>query len=340
MTAKKKPKNENKAPLEPQIESGEVVASEEDELSTLPEVASTVLPEVIEEDGPAEDTKSPVTYDSFQAYLNEIGRYPSLSREEEYELAVKLKENQDIDSARTLVHSNLWLVVKIAREYERAARSILDLVQEGNIGLMEAVKNFDPYRGVRLPSYASWWIRAYIIRYVIANWRLVKIGTTQAQRKLFFNLQKEREKLEREGFFATPKLLAERLDVREADVNEMEQRLSHADLSVDAPLQTGDDSSDMLSVLPAEGQNAEDMVIQHEMRELLADKLDEFGTSLKSNERLIFKDRILAEEKRTLQEIADELDISAERVRQLETRIKGKLKEFLREDFGESIDSQ
>ena len=145
-------------------------------------------------------------------------------------------EKQDVQAAYSLVSSNLWLVVKVAREYEQAARSLLDLIQEGNIGLMEAIKNFDPYRGVRFPSYAVYWIRAYMIRFIISNLRMVKIGTTQAQRKLFFNLKKEKEKLEREGFYAAPKLLAERLQVKESEIVEMEQRLGGNDVSFDAPL--------------------------------------------------------------------------------------------------------
>src|SRR5512143_843295 len=167
-----------------------------------------------------------VRYDPLQRYLAEIRKYTLLSREEEHRLAVRYKEHQDIEAAYRLVTANLRLVVMIARNYQRAFRTLLDLVQEGNVGLMEAVKNFDPYRGVRFPSYAVWWIRAYIIRYVINNWRMVKIGTTQAQRKLFFNLQKEKDRLEAEGFRAGPKLLAQHLDVKEAEVVEMEQRLS------------------------------------------------------------------------------------------------------------------
>src|SRR5690606_2877165 len=171
-----------------------------------------------------------VRYDAFTAYLREIQQYPRLSKEEEHELAVRYRKFQDLEAAYKLVTSNLWLVVKIARQYQAAARNLLDVIQEGNMGLMESVKNFDPYRGVRFPSYAAWWIKAYIIRFVIANLRMVKVGTTQAQRKLFFNLQREKEKLEREGIYPGPKLLAEKLNVKEREVVEMEQRLSSPDL--------------------------------------------------------------------------------------------------------------
>src|SRR5262249_38815019 len=161
----------------------------------------------------------------------------------------------------------LRLVVMVARDYQRAFKNLLDLVQEGNIGLMEAIKNFDPYRGIRFPSYAVWWIRAYIIRYMMNNWRMVKIGTTQAQRKLFFNLQKEKDRLEAEGIRPGPKLIAQRLDVKESEVVEMEQRLSGRDLSVDAPFQEGEENT-MLDVLASRDATAEEQVADAESKEL------------------------------------------------------------------------
>ncbi len=267
-------------------------------------------------------------YDPLQRYLAEIRRYPLLSREEEHAIAVRYREHQDLEAAYRLVTANLRLVVMIAREYQRAFRNLLDLVQEGNIGLMEAVKNFDPYRGVRFPSYAVWWVRAYIIRYIMNNWRMVKIGTTQAQRKLFFNLQKEKDRLEAEGFAAGPKLLAQRLDVKEAEVIEMEQRLSGRDLSVDAPLDAGDEST-MLDFLQSKGATAEEAVADAESRELISRKVKEFGASLTGKERVIFDTRLMAEDPLTLQELGDRYDISRERVRQIEERIKKKLKAYL-----------
>jgi RNA polymerase sigma-32 factor len=269
-----------------------------------------------------------VRYDPLQRYLSEIRRYPLLSREEERRLALRYKENQDIEAAYRLVTANLRLVVLIAREYQRAFRNLLDLVQEGNIGLMEAVKNFDPYRGIRFPSYAVWWIRAYIIRYVMNNWRMVKIGTTQAQRKLFFNLQKEKERLEAEGFVAGPKLLAQRLDVKESEVVEMEQRLAARDLSVDAPVEAGA-ATTMLDFLPSQEATAEEAVANAESRELISRKVEEFGQTLSGKDRVIFDSRLMAEEPLTLQELGDRYGISRERVRQIEERIKKKLKAYL-----------
>lgn len=284
---------------------------------------------------PVEDTGL-VRYDALSSYLREISRYPTLSREEERALAIRYLEEKDLEAAYKLVSSNLWLVVKLARDYERAARNLLDLIQEGNIGLLEAVKNFDPYRNVRFPSYAVWWIKAYIIRYVIANWRLVKLGTTQAQRKLFFNLKKEKERLEREGFFPGPKLLAEKLNVKESEVVEMEQRLSGADVSVDAPIQE-EGESNLLSVLPSGDLSAEELLAQKELRALILKAIGEFGSTLNDKESIIFRERMLGEEKATLQDIAEKLSLSRERIRQLENRIREKLKSYLLERFGPAI---
>lgn len=272
-------------------------------------------------------------YDPLQAYLRDIAQYPILSREQERELAVRFKEQGDIDAAYKLVLSNLKLVVMIAREYQRAARSVLDLIQEGNIGLMEAVKSFDPYRNVRFPSYAVWWIKAYMVRFLIANWRLVKIGTTQAQRKLFFNLQKEKDKLEREGFYPAPKLLAQRLDVKESEIVEMEQRLGSPDVSVDAPLNEDDGDASLLTVMPDQRDSIEQSLAKKQMQELLQSALTDFRATLEPREIAIFERRMLAENKATLEEIASEFKLSRERIRQLEVRIETKLKQFLRQRF-------
>lgn len=278
-----------------------------------------------------------VPYDPLQRYLAEIRRYPLLTREEEHELAVRFQQDHDVAAAYRLVTGNLRLVVMIAREYQRSFRALLDLIQEGNIGLMEAVKNFDPYRGVRFPSYAVWWIRAYIIRYVMNNWRLVKLGTTQAQRKLFFNLQKEKDKLEAEGFTPGPKLLAQRLDVKEKEIVEMEQRLGGSDLSVDMPLHEGEEST-LLDVLRSGVATAEDQVADAEYRQLVGEKIRDFGATLRDKDRVIFDERLLAEEPLTLQEIGDKYGISRERVRQIESRLKRRLKDYLAAEFADLRD--
>ncbi len=294
-----------------------------------PEPSEELAAEVALEPEEAEpDAGALVRYDPLQRYFAELRRYPLLSREEEHRLAVRYKEQHDLEAAYRLVTANLRLVVLIAREYQRAFRNLLDLIQEGNIGLMEAVKNFDPYRGIRFPSYAVWWIRAYIIRYIMNNWRMVKIGTTQAQRKLFFNLQKEKDRLEAEGFVAGPALLAQRLDVKESEVVEMEQRLAARDLSVDAPVEAGDETT-MLDFLPSKDATVEETVADAESRELISRKVKEFGDTLSGKDRVIFENRLLAEEPLTLQEIGDRYHISRERVRQIEERVKKKLKAYL-----------
>lgn len=298
--------------------------------SALPEIDSAELAA----DDSMEDSanKALVSFDPLQRYLAEIRRFAILSREEEHRLAVEYKEYGNIEAAYKLVTANLRLVVMIAREYQRAFKNILDLVQEGNMGLMEAVKNFDPYRGVRFPSYAVWWIRAYMIRYIMNDWRMVKIGTTQAQRKLFFNLQKEKERLEAEGLSPGPKLLAQRLNVKEDEVIEMEQRLGSRDLSVDMPM-GGDNEATLLHFLPDDKQGPEERVAETQYQRLLREKMELFAKGLKDKELVIYRERLLNEEPVTLREIGEKYGISRERVRQIEERVKKKLKSFLTKEF-------
>ncbi len=273
-----------------------------------------------------------VPFDALQRYLSEIRRYPVLTREEEHDLAVQYKQVGDVEAAYKLVRSNLRLVVMIAREYERAFRNLLDLIQEGNIGLMESLKNFDPYRGVRFPSYAVWWIRAYIIRYLMNNWRMVKLGTTQAQRRLFFNLQKEKEKLEAEGFVPGAKLIAQRLDVKESEVIEMDQRLSGRDLSTDAPMGEGETAT-LLNTLTDNSPTPEESLAEDEYRQAIKGRLKTFGEGLKDKELVVFRERLMAEQPLTLREIGERYGISRERVRQIEHRVKKKLKSYLSQEF-------
>ncbi len=268
-----------------------------------------------------------VPQDSLGRYLAEIRRYPLLTPEEEHRLAVEYREYGDLKAAYGLVTANLRLVVMIARRYESAFRNLFDLIQEGNIGLMEAVKKFDPYRGVRFPSYAVWWIRAYIIRYLMNNFRMVKVGTTQAQRRLFFNLQKEKQRLEAEGFEISPKLIARRLEVKPSEVIEMEQRMSARDVSVDAPVGPGEEGT-MLDFLPSE-QTTEDAVANAQYQHAMSQRMREFGKTLSGKDLTIFEERLLTEDPKTLQEIGEMYGISRERVRQIEERLKRRLRDFL-----------
>ena len=270
-----------------------------------------------------------VSYHPLQHYLSEIRHLPRLSREEEHALAIRYRRSGDTTAAYKLVLANLHLVALIAREYQRSVQNVMDLIQEGNIGLLEAVKKFDPFRGVRFSSYAMYWVRAYMLRYLINNVRLVKIGTTQAQRKLFFNLVKEKDRLEREGFIPEAKNLAERLDVKMSEVLEMEQRLALPDLSVDAPLSRDDDSTDMHGIIPDRSENAEDALARQEFAEKLRAAVDEFKSRADEKERAIIEQRLFTEEPVTLQIIADQFSLTRERVRQIESRLKSKLKTYL-----------
>jgi RNA polymerase sigma-32 factor len=296
------------------------------------------LPKLGEDEGAdvGSRDKALVPIDPLQRYLTEIRRFALLSREDEHELAVQYKEYGNVEAAYKLVTANLRLVVMIAREYQKAFKTLLDLIQEGNMGLMEAVKNFDPYRGVRFPSYAVWWIRAYMIRYIMNDWRMVKIGTTQAQRKLFFNLQKEKEKIEAEGLTPGPKLLAQRLNVKEDEVVEMEQRLASRDLSVDVPMGE-DEEATMLNFLQDDKQTPEEEFADTQYRDLLREKMEQFAKGLKDKELVIYRERLLNEDPLTLREIGEKYGISRERVRQIEERVKKKLKTYLK-DFKDVID--
>ncbi|MDG2307422.1 MAG: RNA polymerase factor sigma-32 [Candidatus Binatia bacterium] len=278
-----------------------------------------------------------VPADALQRYLAEIRRHPLLDPDEEHELAVRWVEHGDREAAAELVTANLRLVVMMARKYQKAFKNLLDLVQEGNIGLLEAVKKFDPYRGVRFPSYAVYWIRAYIIRYVMNNWRVVKLGTTQAQRKLFFNLQREKEKLEREGYTPDPALIAERLSVKPQEVIEMEQRLSGRDVSVDAPVGDDGDSS-MLDFLPDGSAQPEEEFGEGELRSMIQQRIREFGDTLEDKERVIFDQRMISDEPKTLQELGEVYGVSRERIRQIEERIKRRLRAYLVEQIPDIAD--
>ncbi len=286
--------------------------------------------EEVSESAPAGDeTGALVPFDPLSRYLAEIRRFPLLSREEEVEIAKRYHRDHDPEDAFRLVTANLRLVVKIALEFARASKNVLDLIQEGNVGLMEAVKNFDPYRGIRFPSYAVWWVRAYIYRYLINNWRLVKIGTTQAQRKLFFNLRKESERLEAQGFRPEPKLLAQRMGVKESEVREMQDRLSQSEVSLDQPVGQAEDAA-LVDVLPDDSRNPEEAAAADEWRNFAREKVDEFAATLRDKELEIFRSRLLTDEPATLQEIGERFGISRERVRQIETRLKNRLRDFIR----------
>ena len=277
--------------------------------------------------------------DSLHLYLREVGRFPMLKPDEEFELARRVQKTGDSDAAFRLVSSHLRLVVKIAMDFQRRwMQNVLDLIQEGNVGLMRAVNKFDPDKGIKFSYYAAFWIRAYILKFIMDNWRMVKIGTTQAQRKLFYNLNRERQKLIAEGFDPDAAILAERLGVGEDQIIEMQQRLDASDMSLDATV--GDDSGNAtrMDFLPALGPGIEESIAGQEIASLLQDKLRDILPSLSEKEAYILEHRLLTDDPVTLREIGERYNVTRERVRQLEARLLQKLKNHLSsdiEDFSE-----
>ena len=277
--------------------------------------------------------KALVKFDPLQRYLSEISKYRLLTRDEERDLGTRVKEQGDKEAAYALVTANLRLVVKIALEFQRVwMQNLLDLIQEGNIGLMQAVKKFDPYKNVKFSYYASFWIKAYILKFIMDNWRLVKIGTTQGQRKLFFKLKKEKQRLIEQGFDPKPKLLSERLGVSEREIVDMDQRLDGWDVSLDAPLKN-DSETERIEFLSTESESIEDQVSKKEIELLLHNKITEFRKKMSPREIEIFELRIFSDNPVTLQDIGDRYGISRERVRQIEKNIIRKMRDFFKHEI-------
>ena len=299
--------------LEPEDEAGEAAADDEPTTKPVVHAAGEVG-----------------TVTALTRYMAELRHHAPISREEEHELAVRWVEEGDVEAGRTLVLSNLRLVVKIAMDYRRAWANTLDLIQEGNVGLLEAVQRYDPYLGVKLSSYAVYWIRAYILKYILDNMRSVRMGTTRAQRKLFFRLNKEKRALEREGFEVEPKLLAERLEVSEDDVRSMEATLSRPDLSMDMPAHRDEPGGNTYGDnMATPGVSAEESVGAREMQRVFLDQVEEFGQDLSDRDQRILHGRLLADEPLTLAELGEEFGVSRERVRQLEARILANMRKHM-----------
>lgn len=328
-----------------EVLDGEAVAEDEGEVEELLEptpedleAAEAELADAGDDDaGAPQETRlarsSPsdlTSRDPMQAYMAEVTRHPLLSRDEELALARHYQKTGDVKAAYRLVAANLRLVVKLAHEYHRNPLALLDLVQEGNIGLMQAVKKYDPERGVKLSSYAAWWIRAYILRYIMDNWKVVKLGTTEAQRKLFFKLRQEQERLLAQGYEATPKLLAERLSVSEKDVVEMDQRLGH-DVRLDAPVASEDGGSRYDRAFPSGQEPVDERLGREQLQQAVRTELEAFAQTLEERDRYILENRLTSETPMTLQEIGTHFGFSRERARQLEAALIGKMREHLRE---------
>lgn len=264
--------------------------------------------------------KLPIAAGNLDVYMTEINRFPLLSPQDEFKLSVRLKKYYDMDAAEKLIVSNLRFVVKIAHEYRNYGYKLADLIQEGNIGLIHAVKKFDPYKGYRLISYAVWWIRAYIQNYLIKSWSLVKIGTTQAQRKLFFKLSQARNKLERLSK-RNPEFseIAESLGVKGSEVCEMDMRMGTRDLSLNEII--GDDGdTPHLDFLVHDGDDQETSLIKEEEKSLVKRDIAGVLATLSERESYIIRNRVMADEPLTLQEIGDKYKITRERIRQIEKK--------------------
>ncbi len=318
-------KKESGKPTEPQLQKKEPGKPTEPQLHPL-----VALPE---------DNNLPtLSNPALHRYLQEISQYELLSREETDELSIQFRENGDQDAAYRLVSANLRLVVKVAMDFQKYwMQNFMDLIQEGNVGLVQATKKFDPYRGVKFSYYAAYWIRAYILKFIMDNWRMVKIGTTQAQRKLFFSLNKEKRLLESQGFKPEVKLLAERLNVKETEVIEMSQRMDSWDVSLESPVRS-DSEDEQKNFIPTNGPAIEDVVAGDEMKNRLAELLAILKEKLNDKETMILEERLLTDEPLTLQTIADRFGISRERVRQIEVNLLKKMKKYLEVEMPDITD--
>lgn len=304
--------------------------------SSNEEVAESQLPALIEDpdSNPIEtnssNSRALALTDPVALYMAEVRKYPLLTREQEQELATRYRETGDKRAAEMLVTSNLRFVVKVAAEYSKFGARLIDLIQEGNVGLMHAVREFNPYKGVRLITYAVWWIRGYIQDYLMRQYSMVRIGTTQSQRKLFYRLQKEKELLESMGQEPSVQLLSSRLGVSESDVETMSQRLQGRDVS----LQTAVDDSGKITLLDFESSDEipiDEQMGQAEMLSLLHEGIEELKDSLNERERELLEDRLLSDEPLTLQEIGEKYGVTREAVRQMENRLMTKIRKILEE---------
>ncbi|MCF8104981.1 MAG: RNA polymerase factor sigma-32 [Desulfohalobiaceae bacterium] len=323
MTEKKKPGREDISDEEPEISEKDDLLESQGESQGKEQGSAPSSRKYL----PIPSTKKELTtQDALQLYFREINKFTTLEPEEEFELARRVREDNDQDAAFRLVSSHLRLVVKIAMEFQRRwMKNVLELIQEGNIGLMKAVQKFDPERGIKFSYYAAFWIKAYILKFIMDNWRMVKIGTTQSQRKLFYNLGKEKKRLENLGFDADIETISKNLEVSQEDVSEMAMRMGQADLSLDAPF--GEDgSATRMDMLPALEASPEDRLARSEVGNILHSQLKTILPELNEKEKEILLSRLMTSSPVTLREIGSKYGITRERVRQIENRLLEKLK--------------
>ncbi len=316
-------------PMEIEVENVEILSPSEEEKTLSSDEAS--IDETTTASWDAVSTAL-VPSTTLDRYLAEVRRYPFLTKEEELRLFHEYQVKGKQDAAVKLILANLRISVAIASEYGNVGIDQMDLIQEGNVGLLQAMKKFDPTRNVRFYAYAAWWVRAYVLRYLLNNFRLVKIGTTQDQRKLFFNLKKERAKLEQQGFVPDPKLIADRLQVRERDVIEMDQRLGSWELSLDQPL-TDDSEGTFYDLFPSSQPAVDEQIEDNQLRVIFRKKLGEFAKTLNEREEDILRNRLLSETPLTLEELGKKYSISKERARQVEAKIIKHLQTFMKKQL-------
>ena len=331
---------ENYQENEPEFDSSDEVVPVEVEdveiLTTAQELAEAQPESISRQDSSdkawASVSTALVPTTTLDRYLVEVRRYPFLTKEEELRLFHEYRVKGRQDAAVKLILANLRVSIAIASEYGHVGIDQMDLIQEGNVGLLQAMKKFDPTKNVRFYAYAAWWVRAFMLRYLVNNFRLVKIGTTQEQRKLFFNLRKEKAKLEQQGFIPDPKLIADRLQVRERDVVEMDQRLGSWELSLDQPM-TDDGEGTFYDLLPSPQRGVDEQLADNQLRVIFRKKLGEFAKTLNEREEDILRNRLLSETPITLEELGKKYSITKERSRQLEAKIIKRLREFMKNEL-------
>jgi RNA polymerase sigma-32 factor len=279
---------------------------------------------LVDEREKTEERDLPAHSDPLKIYLAEISKHPVLSREEEREVALLVYEQKDQHAAQKLAMSNVKLVVKIALEYYNTYINVLDLIQEGNVGLLHAVKKYNPYMGTKFSTYAAFWIRAYILKHIMDSWSLVKVGTTQGQRRLFFRLNREKRKLESQGIHPSPELLASTISVKVEEINSMQERLSCTDVSLDATIYDGSDDT-VMDTLHSD-DDVEEIVSERQKSLMFSRKLTEFKDTLDDRDTFILNHRVMTDEPMTLDTIGNHFNISRERVRQVELRMIKNLK--------------
>ena len=298
------------------------IGMEEPDANKLPAKSKTRLPSLSH------------AKDALYLYMREISKFPLLQPEEEHELALRVRDENDADAAFRLVSSHLRLVVRIAMDFQRRwMQNVLDLIQEGNVGLLRAVNKFDPDKGIKFSYYASFWIKAYILKFIMDNWRMVKIGTTQTQRKLFYNLNRERQKLIAQGYDPDTDVLSKKLGVSQEQIEEMNQRMSNTDMSLNTKLDNEGDSSTHMDFLPALGPGIEDSLASAELVAIVRSKIKAIHPLLNEKEKYILENRLLSDEPATLREIGERYNITRERVRQLEARLLEKIKKHFSLDI-------